>query len=288
MVKNLANTPVREATWSADNERLDRALTRMNLVRSRSQAGTQIASGKVQINGVIASKPSAIVKSGDLVAVQSGDEYVSRAANKLLHALDEFAIDVRNTFALDVGASTGGFTQVLLERGASRVVALDVGHDQLDTQLRADSRVQVIEGCNARELSRELFAQLTSSQDLPEIIVCDVSFISLTLLLGRLAQLASPKTSIVLLVKPQFEVGRTGIKSGIVVDPALARDAVIRVIDAASSFGLQCQGVTESPITGQHGNREVLCFFTSAPDRVSDTREWNHYVAKLFGTGGAT
>jgi 23S rRNA (cytidine1920-2'-O)/16S rRNA (cytidine1409-2'-O)-methyltransferase len=179
--------------------------------------------------------------------------YVGRGGVKLAHALDAFGIEVEGREALDIGASTGGFTDVLLQRGAARVVALDVGHGQLDWRIRNEPRVVVVEGRNARFLSPE---------DLPgpvDLVVIDVSFISLTQILPRVPAIARPGADVVALVKPQFEAGREEVgKKGIVRDPEVHARVVERVTAAAAGCGLARLAMTPSPITGAEGNREFL------------------------------
>lgn len=280
--------PSEQQIWSGQTERLDRVLTTLGLSRSRSSAAQLITAGEVTINGALAQKSGAKVTAGDVLAVNAQREYVSRAAHKLIAALDHFEIDVADITALDLGASTGGFTQVLLERGAEMVVAVDVGHDQLDPQLRGDPRVRVVEGCNARNLTLEELrersgvnvhvstesyvedgaARASRQPDAHEhsgrridLIAADLSFISLRLVIPAISTLLGPGAACVFLVKPQFEVGRTGIRDGIVTDEALARAAVADVIACAEEHQLQLQGQISSPITGEHGNQEFLTYF---------------------------
>jgi len=181
------------------------------------------------------------------------DTFASRGAHKLTHALDTFAIDPAGAMALDVGASTGGFTDVLLKRGAARVIALDVGHDQLVPALREDPRVIVMEGVNARALAAGDLAYA------PDLLVFDVSFISLTKVLPACVALAAPGARLAALVKPQFEVGREAIgKGGIVRDRAAAKAAVDRVGETLAALGWREIGRTPSPIAGGDGNSEFL------------------------------
>ncbi len=250
--------------WSGAPERLDRVLAELRLARSRSQAAELIAAGNARVDGVTILKAGARVPSGASVSVTGGDHYVSRAARKLLAGLDAFGVDPDGRLALDLGASTGGFTQVLLERGAARVLAVDVGHDQIDPMLRADPRVRVVEGCNARELTARSLAELTGTSATPSLVVADLSFISLTLVLPAIAEVAADGAEAILLIKPQFEVGRGGIRDGIVMDPALAEAAVERVLGVAHDHGLLARGVAPSPLTGEHGNQEFLAYFERA------------------------
>jgi 23S rRNA (cytidine1920-2'-O)/16S rRNA (cytidine1409-2'-O)-methyltransferase len=258
--------------------RLDAALATRGLARSRSRAAQLIADGIVTVDGRPATKPSQRVSESQTIAVTESDSYVSRAALKLLAALDAFPITVTGRLALDVGASTGGFTQVLLERGAARVVALDVGHDQLAPSIRHDERVLVIEGLNARELNPEVLATAGVSE-LPTLVVADLSFISLELVLPALVATVGVTADFVVLVKPQFEVGRGGVREGIVRDPALREDAVTGVLWAAWDLGLQTAGVISSPIAGTSGNREYLVWFST--EAGSNPTEWTEQVSVL-------
>lgn len=275
-----------EAIWLGSDERIDRVLATLGLARSRSQAAELIAGQKVYVDGAVVAKSAARVTARSLVEVEELDHYVSRAAHKLLAGLEAFNIEVSDLLALDVGASTGGFTQVLLERGAQRVIALDVGHGQLAPTLREDSRVVVVERCNARELTAEKLQEVSGVTQPPQLVVGDLSFISLALVLPALSQVAARDAQFVLLIKPQFEVGRGGISEGIVTNSQLAAEAVIRVLQNASELGLSTQGLEMSPITGEHGNREVLVHF--AREAANDPREWEERVRALFEVGGLT
>lgn len=272
------------AGWDKAAERLDRVLPALGLARSRSQASELISQGKARIDGEVVTKAGTKVVAGATVSVEGGDHYVSRAAHKLLAGLDAFSVDPSGMLALDVGASTGGFTQVLLERGAREVLAIDVGHGQLAEGIRSDPRVRVVEGCNARELTAESLTAATGVHEAPGLIVADLSFISLELVLPALLRVASQRAEMVLLVKPQFEVGRLGVSGGIVTDPELAIRAVARVILFAEQLGLQCRAAALSPIAGEHGNREVLVHFARA--EVSDPTEWEQRIRELFDSGG--
>lgn len=272
------------STWQGAASRLDRVLPELGLARSRSHAAELISSGMVRVNGALAAKAGARVASRSSIEVLGGDSYVSRAAHKLIAGLDTFNVDASGVLALDVGASTGGFTQVLLERGAREVLAVDVGHGQLADAIRHDPRVRVVEGCNARDLTPSMLAEQTGVAAPPELIVADLSFISLELVLPALRDVAALDAHFVLLVKPQFEVGRQGISKGIVTDPELAIAAVARVIDFAASLGLECRAVRLSPISGEHGNREVLVHFLR--EEPADRPEWEQHIRELFVTGG--
>jgi 23S rRNA (cytidine1920-2'-O)/16S rRNA (cytidine1409-2'-O)-methyltransferase len=240
--------------------RLDALLAARGLARSRTAAAKLIQAGRVTVGGAAVVKPSAPVAPDAPIDVDSSDEWVSRAARKLVGALDAFDVDPAGLVALDVGASTGGFTQVLLHRGARRVVALDVGHGQLDPLVALDPRVAVVEGVNARNLTAEDYVALDDSAAETALVVGDLSFISLRLVLPALAE-AVPADDFILLVKPQFEVGRGGVREGIVRDPGLRADALTNVLWAAWDLGLGTSGLAPSPIVGTHGNHEYLVRF---------------------------
>lgn len=248
-------------------ERLDHALASRSLCRSRTAAARSIAAGQVRVNGRLATKPAMPVVETDQIEVVAGPGYVSRAAQKLLAAAEAFALDISGRAVLDLGASTGGFTQVLLERGAREVVALDVGHGQLDALLRADTRVTVVEGENARYLTEpRLDSCIAAARGEREpltaheltAVVGDLSFISLRHILpAARASLPALKWA-VLLVKPQFEVGRKFVRGGIVTDAEIAADATADVVRDALELGFRVRGFQPSPITGTHGNHEYL------------------------------
>jgi 23S rRNA (cytidine1920-2'-O)/16S rRNA (cytidine1409-2'-O)-methyltransferase len=234
--------------------RLDVLLVQRGLAASRERASALIMSGVVLVNGQRAQKAGMAVSDDVAIALKEPDHpYVGRGGIKLAHALDTFGIPVANREALDIGASTGGFTDVLLKRGASRVVAFDVGHGQLDWGLRNDARVVVIERQNARALSP---AHLPALVDL---ITIDVSFISLRHIFPRLPPLVRQGADIVALVKPQFEAGRAEVgRKGVIRDPAVQARVVEEASRAAAEVGLVRQAMTESPITGDTGNREFF------------------------------
>ena len=241
-------------------DRLDMMLVASGLVESRSKAQRLIKAGHVRVDGEAITKPSFMVKAGHCeLAVDKGDDYVSRGAYKLLGAFKAFADDgltgPQSLECLAIGASTGGFTDVLLRGGAARVVALDVGHGQLDPRIAGDSRVIEMSGVNIREVTAD---------DLPyrpAMIVSDVSFISLTYVIPVIARIAAPGAQVVLLVKPQFEVGRQGLgKHGIVDDPALREQTLADVVACARQHGLHVVNTADSPIEGMHGNAEYLLY----------------------------
>ena len=259
--------------------RLDAALAERGLARSRTHAARLIADGLVTIDGVGVVKPSTKVTESQQLAVAGLDRYVSRAAHKLIGALDAFGVSPSGRVALDVGASTGGFTQVLLERGASTVIALDVGHGQLDRLLRLDARVAVVEGFNARFMTAFSLAEASRVSEIPDFVVADLSFISVTQVLPALVESVAPGADFVLLVKPQFEVGRTGIKEGIVRNRGLRLEAVTTVLWAAWDLGLGTAGVIASPIVGTAGNHEYLVWFNA--ETGTNPTNWLATVAAL-------
>jgi 23S rRNA (cytidine1920-2'-O)/16S rRNA (cytidine1409-2'-O)-methyltransferase len=261
---------------SLPETRLDAALAERGIARSRTHAARLIADGNVTVDGLTVIKASAKVGDEQVLAVRNIDHYVSRAAHKLIAALDAFDVVVRDREALDVGASTGGFTQVLLERGAKDVVALDVGHGQLDRIIAIDPRVTVIEGFNARDLTRAGLEGAARRPVHPQVVVADLSFISLTTVLPAIATTAEPDADFVFLIKPQFEVGRTGIREGIVRDAGLRSEAVSTVLWAAWDLGLKTAGLIPSPILGTQGNHEYLAWLST---RVGgNPTEWTDRV----------
>jgi len=234
--------------------RIDQLLVERGLAESREKAQALIIAGEVVVNGRKALKPGHSVAADSQVAVLERMPYVSRGGYKLAGALDHWALDVTGWICLDVGASTGGFTDCLLQRGAAKVWAIDVGHGQIDWKLRSDARVVIQEGVNARYLD---------ATDFPakfDLVVSDVSFISLTLLIPALIPLLAPQGKMILLVKPQFEVERGQVgKGGIVREPALHQAACDRVRAAVEAQGLRAD-IIESPILGAEGNREFLLY----------------------------
>ncbi len=228
--------------------RLDQLLLERGLAESREKARALILAGRVRVEDQRAEKPGHAVPDDARVEVIGRMPYVSRGGYKLAGALDHFGIDPAGRVCLDVGASTGGFTDVLLQRGAARVYAVDVGHGQLDWKLRRDERVIAREGVNARYLRPEDFPEKI------ELAVCDVSFISATLVVPAIAPLLAPDGEMIVLVKPQFEAGRGEVgKGGIVRDPALHRAACDRVRGAVEAAGFAAE-IIESPILGAEGN----------------------------------
>lgn len=231
------------------------------------------------VDGVPVVKASAVVRDIQLIEVAATDHYVSRAAHKLVAALDGFGVDPAGRLALDVGASTGGFTQVLLERGASGVIALDVGHGQLAPSIRSDARVSVVEGSNARFMTAASLKEESGAAETPSLVVGDLSFISLGTVLPALVDTVGLAADYVLLVKPQFEVGRTGIREGIVHSAALRDEAVMGVLWAAWDLGLGTAGILPSPIAGSSGNREYLAWLNAGVG--SNPTEWTQRVSAI-------
>jgi len=237
--------------------RLDNLLVARGLAASRERARALILAGRVRVGGAPATKAGLLIAEDASIELETPDHpYVGRGGLKLAHALDVFGIAVEGRLAIDIGASTGGFTDVLLRRGAPRVVALDVGHGQLDWRLRQDPRVVVLERVNARALTP---ASLPEDLRRFDIITIDVSFISLRHLLPVVPAIAADSADVVALVKPQFEAGRAEVgRGGIVSDPAVHERVVEEITAAAGAVGLQRAGLTASPITGAEGNVEFL------------------------------
>jgi len=335
--------------------RLDVELVSRGLARSRNHAASLIRDGRVTVDGRGVVKASAPVAAGQRIEVDAADAYVSRAAHKLAGALDAFGIDPSGLVCLDAGASTGGFPQVLLERGAARVVAVDVGHGQLSAALEPEiraGRLVSLEGVNVRELTAAALephlggapstrgnaprsgtrvgdalrsgsgvgntllsgdrvgdalrsgsrvggdlrsggrASGSSTERVPEraervegppaiaLVVADLSFISLALVLPALTA-SAPGAELVVLIKPQFEVGRTGVREGIVRDAALRAEAIEGVLWAAHDAGLRVVGLIASPIVGTHGNSEYLAHLS--PGRGGSPSEWSTRIAELAG-----
>jgi 23S rRNA (cytidine1920-2'-O)/16S rRNA (cytidine1409-2'-O)-methyltransferase len=237
--------------------RLDALLVHKGLVESREKARAMILAGQVDVGGHGAHKAGTMVDvAADVRIVGPEHPWVSRGGIKLAHALETFGVDVTGLLTLDIGASTGGFTDVALQRGARHVIALDVGHGQLHWKLRQDPRVTVIEGANARHLTREALPDIGPGVDL---VVIDVSFISLALIFPVLPPLLAPGARVIALVKPQFEAGRRDVgKKGVVSRPDVHERVLAEVTVAAAEVGLERRGVAESPITGAEGNKEFL------------------------------
>jgi 23S rRNA (cytidine1920-2'-O)/16S rRNA (cytidine1409-2'-O)-methyltransferase len=239
-----------------NRERLDNLLVLRGLAESRAKAQSLILAGQVFANEQRLDKAGKLVPADLELTIKEPLPYVSRGGLKLAAALDHFKIDPTNKICLDIGSSTGGFTDCLLQRGATRVVAVDVGHGQLDWKLRKDQRVEVRENVNARYLQPADFNERF------DIVVIDVSFISLTKILPVIPSLLKPEAVVITLIKPQFEVGRGEVgRGGIVRDETAQQRVVNEISDFALTRGLQLRGVIESPILGADGNREFLACF---------------------------
>jgi 23S rRNA (cytidine1920-2'-O)/16S rRNA (cytidine1409-2'-O)-methyltransferase len=259
--------------------RLDSELVRRGLARSRRHAGELIDAGRVTVDGAMATKSATPLLPEQVVDVATDPDaepdYASRAGHKLagvLDALGPAGPRIAGRVCLDAGASTGGFTDVLLRRGAAHVVAVDVGHGQLVPALRADARVTVREGVNVRNLAAG------DVEPPPALVVGDLSFISLTLVLPALVEVAEPGADLLLLVKPQFEVGRERLGAGGVVrDPALRARAVLDVVLSATGLGLRVEAVVASPLPGPSGNVEYVVWLAPGPE----PRDGEHLVAMV-------
>ena len=235
-------------------QRLDRLLVERGLAESREKAQALIMAGEVLVNGQKALKPGHSVDAASAIELTGKPPYVSRGGVKLAAALDHFSIDVAGLICLDVGSSTGGFTDCLLARGAARVHAVDVGAGQIDWKLRKDPRVMLHEGINARYL------RLDDIGETVDLATIDVSFISVTLVLPAIAELLRADGRMVILIKPQFEVGKGQVgKGGIVRRPELHQEACTRVEQAVKNLGFKT-GISESPILGAEGNKEFLLY----------------------------
>ncbi len=241
--------------------RLDVLVTERGLAETRAKARALIMAGEVLVDGQVQTKPGALLRDDAAIALREGLPYVSRGGLKLAHALDSFGMSVLGRVALDVGASTGGFTDCLLQRGAARVYAVDVGYGQLDWRLRSDPRVVVMERTNIRYLE--------SLPEEPVLAVVDVSFISLRLVLPVVYRLTAPTAECVALVKPQFEAGRAQVaKGGVVRDPAIHRQVLERVVAEAAEMGWRARGLVRSPIVGPAGNVEFLLYLGKAGEPI--------------------
>lgn len=287
----MAGGPTDGPTHSVEPvlERIDVVIVRLGLARSRALARDLIKSSRVQVDGVLVTKASQPVAPSHAhiqvaPAAAGHPDYVSRAAYKLAGALARFTpqgLQVAGRRVLDVGASTGGFSQVVLTAGARQAVALDVGHGQLSPVLRDDPRVIEVSGTNLREVTR---GQLGAPFDL---IVGDLSFISLTLVLERLHELGMPGADVVLLVKPQFEVGRAGLgKGGVVTDLRRHRDAVLAVVAGAQELGWRLRDLTASAVVGTHGNREYVAWFQIGDDAAAGEASPDPALERLLADAG--
>jgi 23S rRNA (cytidine1920-2'-O)/16S rRNA (cytidine1409-2'-O)-methyltransferase len=240
-------------------ERLDRILAAQGLVPSRDAAARTVLAGGVSVDGVIVDKPAKLVPLDARIEIVQPALFVSRSGDKLAAALDAFHIDPRGRISLDVGCSTGGFTDCLLQRGATRIYAIDVGYGQFEWRLRNDSRVVLLERTNIRYVDRAAVPEPI------DLAVIDVSFISLTLVLPAVVHLLNRSAVVVALVKPQFEVGKGQVGRGGIVRDDTQREVVTqKIIACAAHLGLQVKGVLDSPVRGRKGNREILVGFARA------------------------
>jgi 23S rRNA (cytidine1920-2'-O)/16S rRNA (cytidine1409-2'-O)-methyltransferase len=246
--------------------RIDAVLAERGLFPSRTAAAGAVRAGSVRVgrDGPVALRPSQLVEPEAALIVDEGPRYVSRGGIKLENALDALEIDVSGRDCLDVGASTGGFSDCLLQRGARRVAAVDVAYGQLDLRLREDPRVSVIERLNAREL------ELTDLPFVPELATIDVSFISLTKILPAVAACLAPHGEILAMVKPQFELGRARVGRGVVRDSGDRREAILAVAQAAGELNLPVRGVASSGLPGPKGNRETFIWCGGDGVELSD------------------
>jgi 23S rRNA (cytidine1920-2'-O)/16S rRNA (cytidine1409-2'-O)-methyltransferase len=242
-----------------NKERLDKLLVTRGLAETRAKAQSLILAGQVFSGGQRLDKAGQLVPIDIYLTIREPMPFVSRGGLKLTAALDHFGVEVAGKICLDIGASTGGFSDCMLQRGAARIVAIDVGRGQLDWKLRQDSRVELREGVNARYLSPDDFT------DRFDIVTADVSFISLTKILPVVPPLLSEHAVVITLIKPQFEVGREEVgKGGIVRDEAAQRRVVEEITSFAAGLGMRALGVIASPILGADGNREFLACFEIA------------------------
>jgi 23S rRNA (cytidine1920-2'-O)/16S rRNA (cytidine1409-2'-O)-methyltransferase len=251
-------------------KRLDVLLVERGLAESRSQAQALVLAGRVRGHA----KPGEQLADDVDLEVEQPPRFVSRGGEKLQNALDALDVDPLGRFCADVGASTGGFTDCLLQAGAARVVAIDVGYGQLHPRLRSDSRVVVLERVNARTLTELPFT--------PDLVVCDVSFISVTKALPPVLALAAPRWEALVLVKPQFEAARSEVGKGVVRDPVVQRDVLRRVIEASRGWGAATIGVVDSGLPGPKGNREFFVHLRYGPGEPNpDDRE--RWIADAVG-----
>ena len=264
--------------------RLDQALVERGLARSRTRATKLLSDGFVLLHGAVAKKASLSVGDGDILETLGQDadaDFASRAAHKLnsvFDALGDFGPSVAGRSCLDVGASTGGFTDILLRRGAAHVIALDVGHDQLVPEIREDPRVTVIEGYNARNLAAK------DLEFAPTLVVADVSFISLTVIIPALSTVIAPGADLLLMVKPQFEVGKDKIGAGGVVrSPDFQSGAIMSVIECAKAYGLFPAAIIPSALPGPNGNREFFVWLRQGTSAEAVFAE----VAKIYNAAAA-
>lgn len=261
--------------------RLDSTMAARGLARSRTHAAALIAAGEVVVDGAVITRPAHPVSDSHRIQVLAADDSVSRAAGKLAAALDAFGVSVSGRMGLDAGASTGGFTQVLRRRGAEPVIAVDVGHGQLAPAVAADPGVIRLDGVNVRTLTPSALRELTGVTAAPDLVTADLSFISLRTVMPALTGLAASGADLIVLVKPQFEVGRAAIGAGVVTDPRRRAAAVMGVLEEAWRCGAGTLGVMRSPVVGTHGNVEFLAHLGAG--RGAGPTEWEPVVAEAAG-----
>jgi 23S rRNA (cytidine1920-2'-O)/16S rRNA (cytidine1409-2'-O)-methyltransferase len=253
--------------------RIDEAVVERGLAENRSRARALILAGDITVNGQVVHRAGSMVRSTDELARTEKPRFASRGGDKLAHALERFQVDATNLVVADLGASTGGFTDALLQAGATRVYAVDVGYGQILDKLRQDERVVVMDRTNARTL-----------ESLPEqvdIVTIDVSFISLKLVLPTATRLLKPEGLVIPLIKPQFEAGPKDVKKGGVVrDPAVHRRVLVDVLTAANELGFAVRGVTASPLKGPAGNREFLALLQQGETTPATDEEIDAAVAE--------
>lgn len=270
--------------------RLDAELVSRGIARSRENARELIDSGAVTVDGITATKASrGVTPDSKIVLTESAEVYVSRGAFKLLGALDTFEVSLERLVVLDAGSSTGGFTEVALERGATRVFAVDVGYGQLAWKLRSDDRVTVMERTNIRNVTRADFDQV------PDVAVADLSFISLVSVLPALTEVVSDSGFLLLMVKPQFEAGReaAAIHHGVIKDLRVRADAVLKVATKAAELGWDMKAVAASPLPGPKGNVEYFLWLVKVHPPITqnvasptvDTTQWSEMITRAVQEG---
>ncbi len=258
--------------------RLDAELVRRKMIADRAEARSLIAEGKVLVSGSVASNEARMVDPGEPLLIREPPRYVGRGGEKLAAALEHFGVDPTGLEVLDVGASTGGFTDCLLQAGAARVVALDVGHDQLRESLRGDERVKVLERTNVRHVDPDHLGSFDG-------IVADLSFISLTTVMDKLLESAAPDAWLLLLIKPQFEAERAVVSrsAGVITDPAVWRSTILSVLHGATGAGATIIDLMRSPLRGADGNMEFFVHLV-APDREPASQPSSEPVSALVDT----
>lgn len=250
---------------SKGETRLDLAMVERGLVENRSKAKALILAGDVLVDDVPVTRAGAGVTASQVISLKQKPRFVGRGGEKIDHALDRFEVDVTGKVVADLGACTGGFTDAVLQRGAAKVYAIDVGYGQLDLRLRNDPRVVVMERTNARYLE--------ALPDPIDVVVIDVSFISLALIFPAVDRILSPDGVVVPLIKPQFEAGKQEVgKGGVVRDPKIHRKVLEKVVHDAAASGFQCGGLTASPLTGPAGNHEFLGVYRRSPEPLDSDR----------------